>query len=297
MAKKFILAALMTSAMVVPASATTVTIQDFVGKVTIVTGTDGLEVVREGKKPIIVGGSGDEIFIDGGLSQKQRNKACAGGGLSWNLDFGGRKSEGDTRLDDYPDLIIRVPNGTDLNITQSSLHLDSQVELNDADLDVGGCFDLAITAVDTLRLEKSGSGDIDIGSAETLIIEKSGSGELEIDTTGTFDLNQSGSGDVDINGIDGPVNIEKSGSGEIDIGSLNGSMKVEKSGSGDINVDGGTIASLSVETSGSGDIDIDAAVDDAYVRASGSGDVYVKSISGRLDEATSGSSEFTRGDD
>jgi hypothetical protein len=297
MPKKFILAALMTSAMVVPASAATVTIQDFVGNVTIVTGTDGLEVVREGKKPIIVGGSGDEIFIDGGLSQKERNKVCAGVGLSWNLDFGGRESQGDTRLEDYPELLISVPNGSDLSITKSSLHLDSQVELNDADLDVGGCFDLTIAAVETLRLEKSGSGDIDIGTAGTLTIEKSGSGELEIGTTGTFDLNQSGSGDVDINRIDGPASIEKSGSGDIDIGSLNGSLRVEKSGSGDIDINGGTIPNLSIQNSGSGDVDINAAVDDAYVRASGSGDVYVKSISGALDQSVSGSSDFTRGDD
>jgi hypothetical protein len=297
MTQKFILAALMTSAMVVPASAASVTIQDFVGKVTIVTGTDGLDVVRDGKKPITIGGSADEIFIDGGLSQKARNKACGGSGMSWNLDFGGHKSDGNTRLDDYPELLISVPNGSDLTITESSLHLDSQVELNDADLGVGGCFDITIEAADTLRLEKSGSGDIEIGTAGTLTIEKSGSGELEIDQTGTFDLHQSGSGDVEIDSVDGAVSIEKSGSGNIDIGSLTGSLNVEKSGSGDIDISDGTIPNLSIQNSGSGDVEINADVDDAYVRASGSGDVYIQSISGRLDEATSGSSDFTRGDD
>lgn len=297
MAKKYILAALLTSAMVVPASATDITIQDFVGKVTIVTGTDGLEVVREGETSIKVRDSGDEIFIDGGLSHKERNKACDGSGMSWNLGFGGHESQGNTRLDDYPELIVSVPNGANLTITESSLLLDSQVELNDADLDVGGCFDLSVATVETLRLDKSGSGDIDIGSAGTISIQKSGSGDLDINQTGAFELGQSGSGDVDINRAQGPVSLEKSGSGDIDIGQIDGNLEVEKSGSGDVDIDGGTIATLSIQNSGSGDVDVNAAVGDAYVRASGSGDVYVKSISGRVDEATSGSSKFKRGDD
>lgn len=273
MAKKYILAALLTSAMVVPASATDITIQDFVGKVIIVTGTDGLNVVRDGKNSIKVRDSGDEIVIDGGLSHQERSKACDGSGMSWNLDFGGRESQGNTRLDDYPELLVSVPNGSNLTITESSLHLESQVALNDADLDVGGCFDLTIDAVETLRLEKSGSGDIDIGSAGTLSIQKSGAGDLDIEQTGAFELEQSGSGDVDITRAQGPVSLEKSGSGDIDIGQIDGNLEVEKSGSGDVDIDGGTIATLSIKNSGSGDVDVNAAVGDAYVRASGSGDV------------------------
>lgn len=297
MAKKYILAALLTSAMVVPASATDITIKNFVGKVTVVDGNSGVELLREGKKDIDLRDGRNEIFIDGGLSQKERSKACGGSGVSWNLGFGRHESQGNTRLEDYPELLVSVPNGSNLIITESSIHLDSQVELKEANLDVGGCFDLTIDVVETLRLDKSGSGDIDIGSAGTLSIEKSGSGELDINETGAFELDQSGSGDVDINRAQGPVSIEKSGSGNIDIGQIDGSLKVEKSGSGDVEIDGGTIANLSIQNSGSGDVDINAAVGDAYVRASGSGDIYVKSISGRLDEATSGSSKFRRGDD
>lgn len=295
--RAFILAALMTSAMVVPASAKDVTIENFVGMVTMVAGNDGVEVVRRGEDPADYREGRDEISIDGGLSDKDRNKACDGSSLSWNLDFGKRKSQGNTHLKDYPELIISVPNGSNLTIRNSSLHLDAQVELGAADLDVGGCFDLKIASADALTLDKSGSGEIEIGTVGTLNIDKSGSGDVEVDRANSFDLDQSGSGDVDVDRIDGPVTIEKSGSGDIEIGIIDGSFSVEKSGSGDVEVNGGTIPELSVRNSGSGDVDINAAVGDAYVRASGASDVYVKSISGSLDESTSGSSDFTRGDD
>lgn len=292
-----ILAVLMTSAMVVPASATDITIQDFVGKITIVEGTSGLDVIRDGKKAIDFRNSGNDIFIDGDMSQKDRSKACDGSGLSWNLDFGGRGSQGNTRLDDYPDVRLSVPSGSNLIIVDSSLHLESDIMLGDVDLEIDGCFDTYLNGAETIQLEKSGSGEIEIGSAGTIDLSKSGSGDVEVGQTGRFDLEQSGSGDIEIDRVDGPVSIDKSGSGDIEISLIDGNFSVEKSGSGDVDIDGGTIAMLSVQNSGSGDVDIHAAVGDAYVRASGSGDVYVKSISGTLDESTSGSSDFSRGDD
>lgn len=295
--RSFILAALLTSAMVVPASATDITIKDFVGTITIVDGTNGLDVIRDGKKSIDFRDNGDDIFIDGGLSQKARNKACDGSGMSWDLDFNGRGTKGNTRLDDYPDIRLSVPTGSNLTIVDSALNLNSEIMLDDADLEISGCFDTSIDGAETLRIEKSGSGDIDIGTAGTLDVSKSGSGEIEVGTTGRFDLDQSGSGEVEVDRVDGPMSIEKSGSGDIEVGVIEGDLSVEKSGSGDVDIEDGTILNLSIQNSGSGDVDIHAAVGDAYVRASGSGDVYVKSISGALDESTSGSSDFSRGDD
>lgn len=292
-----LLAALLTSAVVAPASATDITIKNFVGKVTVIEGTDGLDVVRDGKETIDFRDSSDDIFIDGGLNQKERGEACDGSGMSWNLDFGSRKSQGNTKLEDYPELLISVPNGSNLTIEDSALHLDAAVTLGVADIDVGGCFDLTMAAVDTVRLMKSGSGDIEIGTARTIDIDKSGSGDVEIGDVGRFDLEQSGSGDADIDRINGAMSVEKSGSGDIDVGALDGNLSVEKSGSGNVDIASGTISKLTIRNSGSGDVDVDAAVGDAYVRASGSGDVYVKSISGALDETTSGSSDFKRGDD
>jgi hypothetical protein len=295
--RTFVLAALLTSAMVVPAAATDITIKDFVGKITIVDGTVGLDVIREGETATNIRNTGDEIIIDGGLTRKERDKACHGPGMSWNLDFNGRGSEGNTRLDDYPDIRLSVPNGSNLVIVDSSLELQSGIMLGDADLEISGCFDTDIDGADTLRIEKSGSGEIEIGSAGTVEIDKSGSGDIDIGRAGRIELNQSGSGEVEVDRVDGPMSVEKSGSGDIEIGMIDGDLSVDKSGSGDVEVEEGAIPNLSIQNSGSGDVDIHAAVGDAYVRASGSGDIYVKSISGKLDESTSGSSDFSRGDD
>jgi len=291
-------AALLTSAMVMPAAAADITIKNFVGQIDIIQGDDGVSVLDAGTKGgLDYSDSRGNIHIDGGLSRKERNKVCNGNGISFDLDWNGKRHTGDTRLKDYPELRISVPNGSNLIIRDSALYLDSQSHLGDADLDVQGCFDMKIDSAETLKLDKSGSGDIEIGRADSVDIEKSGSGDVELGRTARFNLEQSGSGDIEVDRVDGPVTIDKSGSGDIEIGEIDGDFEIDKSGAGDVEVNDGTVPSLRVNNSGSGDVDIDAAVGDAVVRASGSSDVYVKSVSGRVDVSTSGSSDFTRGDD
>jgi len=289
--------ALLSATLMTPAFATDIKVEDFVGTITITDGNDGVDIVRNGKHSADYSETGETIMIDGGLSRKQRDKACKGGGLSWDLELNGRESKGNTRLKDYPEIRISVPRGSNLTINDSSVRLDSQVVLGVADLDLSGCFDASLGDADEIILDKSGSGDIAIGSVGSLTVDKSGAGDLEIEQADRFSLDQSGSGEVDIDRIDGPVEIEKSGSGDIEIGTIDGTFRIDKSGSGDVEVDSGTISDLSVHISGSGDIDIRAAVGDAYIRASGSSDVYVKSISGSVDSSVSGSSDFNRGDD
>ncbi|GLQ24406.1 hypothetical protein GCM10007853_22800 [Algimonas ampicilliniresistens] len=289
--------ALLSATLMTPAFATDITVEDFVGKITIIDGNDGVEVVRNGKQSADYRENGDTIIIDGGLSRKQRDKACKGGGLSWDLDFNGRESKGNTKLQDYPEIRISVPRGSDLTIRDSFVRLDSQLALGVADLHLSGCFDANLADADEIILEKSGSGEITIGTVGSLKIEKSGAGDLEIEKADRFSLDQSGSGEVEIDRVDGPVEIEKSGSGDIEIGYIDGILRIDKSGSGDVEVDGGTIPELSVHISGSGDVQVHAAVGDAYIRASGSSDIYVKSISGSVDSSVSGSADFNRGDD
>jgi len=289
--------ALLSATLMTPAFATDITVSDFAGKITIIDGNDGIEIVRNGEQSVDYRENGETIIIDGGLSSKQRDKACRGGGLSWDLDFNGRESTGSTRLRDYPDIRISVPRGSDLTIRKSFVLLDSQVALGVADLDLDGCFDANLGDADEIRLDKSGDGDIIIGSVGPLRVDKSGAGDLEIGKADRFSLDQSGSGEVEIDRVDGPVEIEKSGSGDIEIGYIDGILRIDKSGSGDVEVDGGTIPELSVHISGSGDVQVHAAVGDAYIRASGSSDIYVESISGSVDSSVSGSADFNRGDD
>lgn len=288
--------ALLSAALMNPAFATDITVRDFGGKITIVEGNDGVDIVRAGKHRADIDDSRDTILIDGNLSRKDRGKICNhNSGI--RLSFNGHDRWEEKALEDYPELIVSVPRGSNLTIEKSYVALHASVALGQADLDLGGCFDIELGDADDIILEKSGSGDITIGTVGSLTIDKSGAGDLEIDQADRFSLDQSGSGEVEIDRIDGPVEIEKSGSGDIEIGTLDGMLKIDKSGSGDVEVDSGTIPDLSVHISGSGDVQIYAAVGDAYIRASGSSDVYVKSISGSVDSSVSGSADFNRGDD
>lgn len=297
MKRSLLLVTLLGTAVASPALATDITIRDFVGIVTIIDGTDGVDVRSAGDKPADISDSDGDIRIDGLTSREERAKACNRRGMSWNFDFNGKESKGSTRLDGYPNIQISVPDGSNLYIEDSYVWLDSKIRLTEADLEMGGCFDIDMDAVETLRLEKSGSGDIDIGEAGTLRMEKSGSGDMDVGRVGPLNIEKSGSGDIDIDRVNGPVSIEKSGSGDIDIGVLTGSLELDRSGSGDVAVDDGDVSLLRVRSSGSGDVDINAAVGDAFVRASGSTDVYVKSIQGSLEQSTSGAADFKRGDD
>ena len=291
-------AALLAVLLAAPAGAMDIKVENFAGKITLVEGNDGLDVVSRGSEGSLeLNTSSDMIRIDGGLNSKERNDACKGAGMSWNLTFNGRKSEGNTRLENYPDLRISVPAGTDLEIEDSNVELTSEVDLGKVMLDLGGCFDVVLADMGDVKLDRSGSGDFDAGRVGRLEIEKSGSGDTSFQSAESLDLEASGSGEFEIGEVNGPVSIDKSGSGDIEIKSVNGNVRVEKSGSGDVEIYGGFAEDLVVDNSGSGDVDVDAAVGNAKINASGSGDIYVESISGSVEKSISGSAEFKRGDD
>lgn len=280
-----------------PAMATDINIQDFVGKITIVEGSDGLTVVRAGEGDLQYRQSSDLIEIDGNTTRKERGETCNGPGGNWNISIGGWSSSGETRLEDQPELEISVPAGSSLAIKDSYTWLIADVDLGDANLEIGGCYDTTLANTTSLTIEKSGSGDIEAGTTGPTRIEKSGAGDIDILATASFTLEQSGAGDVEIETITGPANIEKNGSGDVEIERLFGNLSVEKSGSGDVDVDGGDISTLLIRNSGSGDVNVHADIIDADVRGSGSGDIYVKSVSGTLTKQMSGSADFNRGDD
>ncbi|MEL6686682.1 MAG: DUF2807 domain-containing protein [Pseudomonadota bacterium] len=291
-------AVLLAAVLAVPADAMDVKIENFVGTVTLVKGNDGLDVVRRGSEGSLdFSTNGEAIHIDGGLSSKERNQACNYGGLSWDLSLNGRESKGNTRLRDYPELRISMPEGSSLEIDDSALELTSEVALGKVDLDVSGCFDISLQDTGDLTLNKSGSGEFEAGSVGKLDIDKSGSGDLTFESASAVYFDASGSGEFEIGDVDGPITIDKSGSGDVEIASANGDVRVEKSGSGDVEIDGGNIPELTINNSGSGDVDVNASVGDAKVNASGSGDIYIESIRDLLYESLSGSAELRRGDD
>jgi hypothetical protein len=140
----------------VPAFAADITIRDFAGRITLVEGTDGVSVDQVGRYPADFSSNRDSIVVDGGLSSKQRDKACRGeSGLVVRIN--GRDRVPDKRLRDYPALTIAVPQGSTLTVRDSTIRFLSEVDLSTADIDMGGCFDIRLANVDDLRLDKSGS--------------------------------------------------------------------------------------------------------------------------------------------
>ncbi|MGB6229885.1 MAG: DUF2807 domain-containing protein [Litorimonas sp.] len=292
------LAAALLLSVAAPAVATDITVRNFSGTIEISEGPAGLEVVRQGSRGDLDYRQADgDIVIDGGLSKDDRKDVCNGPGGSWNLTIGNWNSSNDTRLEDYPHLAIRVPAGSDLDVEDSTLRLSSDVALGTAQLDIEGCFDTDLSDVDLLIVEKSGAGDLDVGNVGRFEIEKAGAGDIDAGIVDEFELEQSGAGDIMIELVTGRATIDKSGAGDVEIDEMDGDLTVEKSGAGDLDVGGGDVPNLTVRNSGAGDVDIDAAVGNAFIRASGAGDVFVESISGSLDESTSGAASFSRGDD
>ncbi len=280
----------------VPAFAADITIRDFAGRITLVEGTDGVSVDQVGRYPADFSSNRDSIVVDGGLSSKQRDKACRGeSGLVVRIN--GRDRVPDKRLRDYPALTIAVPQGSTLTVRDSTIRFLSEVDLSTADIDMGGCFDIRLANVDDLRLDKSGSGDVEADNVGTFDISKSGSGDIYAQEVGTFVLEQSGSGDISLDRVSQSARIDKSGSGDIEIDEAFGNLTVNKSGSGDVEVSGGELRDVVIGNSGSGDVDIEAPMENARVNASGSGDIYLEAVSGLLDQTVSGSAELERGDD
>lgn len=291
-------AGLLAIVLVAPADAMDVKVENFVGKITLIEGSDGLDVISRGSEgDLEFSSNGEVIHIDGGLNSRERGEACNYGGISWDLNWNDKRTKGNTRLQDYPDLEISVPAGSNLTVDDSAVELTSAVSLGTVSLDVSGCFDIDLQDTGNLQIEKSGSGDFDAVRVGALDIEKSGSGDITIGSAMSLLFEASGSGEFEIGDIPGPVRIEKSGSGDVEIESVSGDVRVEKSGSGDVEINGGSVQQLTIGNSGSGDVDVNADVVDAHVTASGSGDIYIESISGVLHEQISGSADLRRGDD
>lgn len=291
-------AALLATVLASPSFAADVTVKNFVGQITLIEGNDGLDVVKVGSKGDLEHSDrGEAILIDGGLSRKERGKACNGGSLSWDLDFNGKRSQYDRRLKDYPELLISIPAGSNLTIRDSYVWMNGEVDLNQADLSLSGCFDTQLGVIQDLGLELSGSGDFEADRVDHAVIEKSGAGDMEFKKVTRVQLEQSGAGDIEFGYVTESLSIDKSGSGDIDVDRADGVISISKSGSGDIDVKSGAVTDLRIENSGSGDVDIRTGVEEAKVYASGSGDVYIESVEGVLYQEVSGSADLNLGDD
>jgi hypothetical protein len=132
-------------------------------------------------------------------------------------------------------LVIEVPEGTPLDVTDSS---------GDATIDTVGALriedssgELVIHHVRGDLSVDDSSGEIEIADVGGTVRVKDSSGEIKIRDVGAVVIESDGSGGIDIANVRGSVLVKDDGSGGIDVQDVGGDLTVEEDGSGGVHHD------------------------------------------------------------
>ena len=295
----------------------TLTIQNFIGKITIQTEPDiPLSVLQQKRSSEVdIANTSSGLVIDGGIDELRGTK-CKGyyGNLSWSWtgkkeshsNFGGYED-----LDRYPALTIAAPQNTHL-VIENSIPFGQVEDIGSADVSISHCGrltmenvagdagfnisgsgDLQVGDVQNLTARIRGSGDIEAGNvAGDAQLRISGSGDITMGDAETADLGVSGSGDIEIARIAERLNIQSSGSGDVIVEGSYGKLIYSSRGSGDLSVDE-VNGEVEVETGGSGDVDIDdGELSYLKIRATGASDVEFDGTAKNADLRARGASDI-----
>ena len=297
-------------------AADTITIEDFVGTVTIETDSGSRLDITDDRntKSADIEIKNDTLTIDGGIHDPDGSD-CKGYYGRYNISIFGKGPEngefgGYKDLEDYPNITISASSDVHL-IVRNSILFGNAGNIGSADLDMRYCGNLKtgdiagdldvrvrgsadLTTGDVSRVDAkvSGSGDLEMANIESGDISISGSGDLDLNNAGVLKVRVSGSGDVEFETVTGEGIFRVSGSGDVDGDEVLGGMSYDGSGSGDMKVD--TVrGDVSIEVSGSGDVEIDDAdIDHLYIRASGATDIDIDGEARSADLTASGASDI-----
>ncbi len=282
-------------------------IEDFIGTVEIQTrrGANTRVVMTDGENaayPVRMNASGGVLTIN---SDENPEDARWWKDVNWRR-FDGRAFE--IYLEDYPTLVISVPQGTDVSFSSavtllsagdiggdvevSRGHVEGVIgNVSAADINIHGSADLKIGNVaNALDIAIHGSGDVIAGSARTLSVRIHGSGDVRSgDIDGAANVRIAGSGDVSVGEVGGQGVVEIHGSGDVRTGAVKSGADISIHGSGDV-----ALASVAGETSvsihGSGDAAINGGrAEDLEVRVRGSGDFRHHGVATNPDVSAYGS--------
>lgn len=278
--RTLILSVSLTAFMTTPAFAdnNTLTIENFVGKITIENGSKLKVTHKSNSRNVDFDTSGDSLTIDGGISEPDGND-CVGyyGRGSWSFfskkektgNFGGYEN-----LDDYPELTIAAPEDVRLVIT-NSIPFGSVSDVSAANIKMSYCGNLKMSNINgPADIDIRGSGDISAGNIENIDASIKGSGDFEFENTKNAVISVRGSGDVEFNDADN-ADIKVSGSGDIEMGDIAKTLNIESAGSGDVSA-GDVGEELIYKGRGSGDFELDSVSGTAEIHVSGSGDVDIR---------------------
>ncbi|WP_417484275.1 GIN domain-containing protein [Maricaulis salignorans] len=291
-------------------SADTVSIENFIGRVEIRTGSsDQVSVEISNAGGLVdnpsVDYSGSRVAIDGGQSIRNLNCSTRRGEIRI-----GRRWSGQHAITDYPVLTITAPASLALEMRESAFQgnagdlgsLDLTMNscgrfeagdiAHDAEISINGSGDVTTRAIGgDADIGINGSGDVVLGTvAGTADIGINGSGDVQMaDVGGDAEVGINGSGDVEFGRVAG-LDVRISGSGDVEAASMNGAFSARIGGSGDIAVHDGRAEPFDVSINGSGDVSFGGTAVNVTVRESGGGDVDIGEIEGSVDWRRNGRS-------
>lgn len=272
-------------------AADAVSIEDFIGRVEVRTGSGTGVSVR------VEPGSGDHagpavseeggrVVIDGG--QNMRNLRCdtRRGELRIGRRFGDAQP-----ISAYPTLIIEAPSSVSFHIEDSAFTGEAG-DLGTARVAVDYCGDFAIRGIaGDGSLSINGSGDLTVGEiGGDAMLSINGSGDIGAAALGDLEISINGSGDIEIDRHSGAFDISINGSGTVLVASgMATSFDAGINGSGDIEYRG-EAADVDLTNNGSGDVTLAAA---GNVRAGvrGSGDIEIGTQTGHFEVSSRGSGD------
>tara|TARA_R110000868_G_scaffold51823_16_gene163955 strand:+ start:10867 stop:11874 length:1008 start_codon:yes stop_codon:yes gene_type:complete len=284
-------------------AADTVSIENFIGRVEIRTGTSSQVSVAITNAGGIaddpqLAQTGSSLAIDGGQSIRNLNCNTRGGQIRIGPRWGTQHD-----IADYPLLTITAPASLALRLSDSAFQgtsgdlgsLDLEMDscgrfetgdiAHDVDISINGSGDITTRAIGgDVEIGINGSGDVVLGTIAGLAhVGINGSGDVRMaDVTGNVEVAINGSGDVEFGDVAG-LEVRISGSGDVSADTMNGPLSVRVGGSGDVSVHGGRAEPVDISINGSGDVSFGGTAVNVTVRESGSGDVHLERTEGSVD--------------
>ncbi|MEL6790018.1 MAG: hypothetical protein AAFO78_05530 [Pseudomonadota bacterium] len=280
----------------------TISIQDFIGTVTVKTlsaqstednirveikqgkTSHAVEVLDEKDRVVVRAAAGVERTVDNCCDARIRR--------SYNPRAGRTASQGpaldEAYFANYPTLIVTVPMKAKVSFIDARIKLT--MEDFDGRLDLDACYvygetgDVDEAVVGLLDGSRLIMGDVDGG----IEIDVSGDGDLKVGTAAIADVDIAGPGDVVFDRVEGMLDISVAGSGVVRANWVEGPMTVRVAGSGGAAIRDGRADRLRAIIDGSGGILFNGLTVNPDLRLYGSSEVRLARVQGRVTHEGSG---------
>lgn len=280
----------------------TISIQDFIGSVTVKTlSADSREEkirvkIKQGKtnRTVEVLDEKTRVVVRAeAIAERDDDRCCNRAIRRTYTPRAGRKASTGPALDeaffaDYPTLIITVPMKANVSFIDARIKL--AMEDFDGRLDLDACYvygetgDVDEAVVGILSGSRLIMGNVDGG----IEIDVSGDGDLKVGTAAIADVDIAGPGDVVFDRVEGMLDISVAGSGVVRADWVEGPMTVRVAGSGGAAIRDGRADRLRAIIDGSGGILFNGLTVNPDLRLYGSSEVRLARVQGRVTHEGSG---------